>query len=492
MSYEPLNLDEAAEWAGMWWLLDDVDNQIPGILRYDGNGGLLLSLIGAFEDRITSNPAPGVTIYHEGVRTWDVIHGVAEHREVTLLDCARTVVKRTYGARVKSPDTQTVRATIAIIGVHINGKEDSAFVRASVSVEDLGHWAASSALEGSLRISDDNGDETGTISTTSIETQTVTVDGTEYELVRAFTRPFFDYRKGGTVGRMRDIAFIRVCRAEAFTLSDALEAASLMQDLIALATHRAAGLIWLQLEVAGPEQALPNGKILPRRRADVLYSPIAIGKHDAKAVASENLFFTCETLPFEEVVSRWCEVHSRLKAAMNMILGLGYAPARFVENNLLTAVGAAEVLHRSLDIDEKPFREETFTAMRDAMLKQVPKEHRSRIKAAIRNDPTLRDRLHSLAGRPDSEAIAQLVPDIDYWAKRTTQARNHLAHTGTSTDSIDLLNAIVKTTTAVVLLNVLHELGLSAEQQRKIVQDHPTLRYTAGLARKRLVASETD
>lgn len=47
-------------------------------------GGLSLSLIGPFEDRITSNPAPGVTAYHEGTKTWDVIHGAAEQREITI------------------------------------------------------------------------------------------------------------------------------------------------------------------------------------------------------------------------------------------------------------------------------------------------------------------------------------------------------------------------------------------------------------------------
>ncbi|WP_443050369.1 hypothetical protein [Streptomyces sp. NBC_00286] len=51
---DPLNLDEAGEWAGLWWLPDDPDEQVPGVLRYDPESGLSLSLIGAFEDRITS------------------------------------------------------------------------------------------------------------------------------------------------------------------------------------------------------------------------------------------------------------------------------------------------------------------------------------------------------------------------------------------------------------------------------------------------------
>src|SRR5699024_12726581 len=133
-----------------------------------------------------------------------------------------------------------------------------------------------------------------------------------------------------------------------------------------------------------------------------------------------------------------------------MILGLRYAPARFVENNLLTAVGAAEVLHRNLRIDEKPFPKAEFTAMRDAMMAQVPEEHQDRFMGAIRHDPTLRDRLHALAARPDQEAIALLVPDVARWAKRTTRARNDLGHEGlTPHHYVDGLVGVAEATSAV-------------------------------------------
>ena len=491
MTNDQLNLDEAVEWAGLWWLPDDPGKQIPGILRYDGEGKSSLSLIGAFEDRIFSTVAPGVMEELEGARTWDVIHGVAERCEVTLFGCVPTRSPRTMFARVESPDTQTVSATIAVIGAHVSGEEDVAFAAAEVSVEDLALWAASSVFAGSIGTHDGKPDGTGAVSVKPVEAQTVTVNGTEYSLVHTHTLPFFDRRRGRTVGRMQDTASIRVCQADPFTLRAALDAASLIQDLIALATHRAAGVIWLQLEVAGTETVLPNGLPLPRRRANVLYSPVASGKHDEKGVDPDRVFFTCQALPFEDVMPRWCEAHDRLQAATNMILGLRYAPARFIENNLLTAVGAAEVLHRGLHIDEKPIPEVEFKAIRNAMLDQAPEECRDRFKASIRNTPTLRDRLLALAARPAQEAIMQLVPDVDHWAKRTARARNDLAHEGRTPDhSIDELDAIVGATTAVVILNILHELGLSAERQRQIVREHPQLRVASRKASEWLAVPE--
>ncbi|MGW9433928.1 ApeA N-terminal domain 1-containing protein, partial [Streptomyces decoyicus] len=76
LANNPLNLDEVGEWSGVWWLPDDPDQPIPGVLRYSPEDGLVLSLIGAFEDRITSTPSPGLTVVHEGSRNWDVIQHV--------------------------------------------------------------------------------------------------------------------------------------------------------------------------------------------------------------------------------------------------------------------------------------------------------------------------------------------------------------------------------------------------------------------------------
>lgn len=493
MVNDPLYLDEASEWAGFWWLPDEPDLRVPGVLRYAPEDGLVLSLIGTFEDRIMSSPSPGVTTFHEGSRTWDVIRGAAAKREITLLGCIPTRSERTFGARVKSPDKQTVKAAGALIGAYVRGWDDVAFAATEVSVEELGLWAASSVFEGSLGAPTGKPDGTGKISVKPIEPQSVVVEGTEFRLEHRHTLPYFDHRKGGTVGRMRDTVCVRIVARDSISLSSALASASLVQDLIALATHRAAGMIWLRLELADTGHPWGDDGPAMRRHVDVLYSPSALGKKDAAVVHSDRVFFTCASLPFEVVVPRWCQTHERLQSAVNMILGLRYAPATYVENNLLTAVGAAEVLHRALGIDEKPFPVGEFKSMRDAMLEQVPEEHRERFKGSIRNDPTLRDRLHALAARPDQVAIAQIMPDVDRWATRTTKARNGLTHEGRTSDhSVEELVAIVKATTAIVILNILHELGLPAERQREIVQQHPELRETARSVREWLVRREAD
>lgn len=127
------------------------------------------------------------------------------------------------------------------------------------------------------------------------------------------------------------------------------------------------------------------------------------------------------------------------------------------------------------------------------MLELAPEDQRERLQNAIRNDMTLRDRLRALATRPDQEAMAALVPDVERWAGRTVNARNDLAHEGdTPRHSIEELVAVVDVTAAVVTLNLLQELGLPAERQQKIVREHPQLSMTARKARETLTTPPSD
>ena len=133
MPTEPLHLVDSHEWSGLWWLPDAPDERVPGVLRYDRDGGAELTLIGTFEDRVMTSPRPGVTHVHEGTRSWDVILGVAEKREITLLGCIPTSTNRSFGARVKSPDKQVVSAQSALIGVHAANTEAALFEGLQIS-----------------------------------------------------------------------------------------------------------------------------------------------------------------------------------------------------------------------------------------------------------------------------------------------------------------------------------------------------------------------
>lgn len=248
-------------------------------------------------------------------------------------------------------------------------------------------------------------------------------------------------------------------------------------------------MIWLRLRLTDHGPGAERHPV--DRYVHVLYSPAAVGERDATAIEHHKMFFTCDDIAFPEIVPRWCEVRDRLKATMDLILALRYSPAQFVESRILMAVGAAEALHRALGIEARPMPEAEFRKMREVMLELAPDDQRERLKGAIRNDVTLRDRLYDLADRPDAQAVAELVPDLDRWAKRAVKARNDLAHKGnTPNHSMEELVAVVEVTTGVVILNLLHEIGLCVDRQQTIVREHPQLRSIARWAKAELITPE--
>src|SRR5699024_8736369 len=149
---------------------------------------------------------------------------------------------------VNSPDKQVVRAQTALVGVHAADEDESLFEAVQVSVENLGRWSAVEVF--SYFIGAPEGmrfDGSGSISAKPLESTSVTVDGTEFTLDHRRTAPSFDERRGEMTGRIRDAAFVRIAPQEGCSLSSAIRSAKSIQDLVSLATHRAAGVIWLRL-----------------------------------------------------------------------------------------------------------------------------------------------------------------------------------------------------------------------------------------------------
>lgn len=485
-------LDLPAEWSGHWWLPDDPSHAVPGVLRYEPDDGLLLSLIGGFEYRIMEEVRPGAYNVRNESRTWPVVHGIAENKAITLLNCLPEH-SQTYGPGVNGPSTQTISALTALVGVHLDGEDHEVFASCLVSVEDLQRWSSSSVFTGSIGLKDERADGRGTISVEPVEEPSVVVDGTTITLVHEHTLLHFDDRRGHTVGRMKDTVFVRFQPEKAISLAVAKEQAKAIQDLVSLATHRACAILWLRLRLPPEDKDYPEGYPIHDREVAVYFQGTVRSGGDEQAVKHHDVLFTCHHIPFEEIVPRWWQVRETFLAASNMVLGLRYAPARYIEANLLTAVGAAEVMHRALKIEQTRMPKSDFAALRTALLENTPKEHQSWVKGAIRNDPTLRERLLALAALPDAEAMGRLVPDVEQWAKVASQARNDLAHTGqTPRQSMDELIAAVKVTPAVVVMNLLQVLGLPAERQREVVNGHPELGQTAKQVREYLASVQAD
>jgi hypothetical protein len=407
-------LDASAEWIGHWWLPNEPDQIVPGVLRYVPDEGLQLSLIGGFAHRESHRLDETRVVVTETTSSWPVILGIADNKKVTLLECFPTR-STSYGVSER-PQTQTVFAHTALVGAHIKGEEDEVFTSSFTSVENLTQWSELSALRAL-----DSRD--GLVSVEPVHEPSAVVDGATIALFHEHTFPHFEKRRGQTIGQIREAVSVRFQPEKPISLRATIDSAAAFQDLISLATHRACSILWLRLRALPEERDHPAGRPIRDREVDVYFHGMVRGDAHAKAVGPREMLFTCGHVSFEKVLPRWWILREKCLAASNLVLGVRYAPASYLESNLLSAVGAAEAMHRALNLDHTHMPSEEFQALRAKLLEITPHEHHLWLKGRIRNEPTLRERLHALAGRADTEAIRELVPDVEQWSSATTRAR---------------------------------------------------------------------
>jgi hypothetical protein len=208
-------------------------------------------------------------------------------------------------------------------------------------------------------------------------------------------------------------------------------------------------------------------------------------KPDDTAIDLRGYVLTLDDIPFEALMPRWLDVRDTFAAARSMILGLRYVRTGYIETRVVTAVAAAESMHRALD-PAPPIPPDEFKQIRKTLLQAVSPERKSWLADRLNehsNVPTLKQRLLELVERV-GEAGQRLVHKADVWAKAAKDARNNLAHVGTAENDLEHLHAVAEVTAGVVILNLLHELGVPQERLQKAVDENPVLSYAARLARE--------
>lgn len=435
---KPLNLADKNEWLGEWDMVDGSGRKVFGSLKYDGFDDAILELyIDSRNSEFT-------------VRNYEVLHGMSGKQEITLLD-VRAEVPNLRSLLGRSLNRVSYKVDSVIIGAHVENRDSEVFSKLRVSIEDTNRWSGASTVLSRIPKPNVEDSEGCGVFVVKNNLAPVEVDGKIYRVVSEIMDVSAKYKKGETSGNVRVQDFWEVSSPSLFSLDKALEEVKMLQGLLSFAACRVAGVIWIQLEVAGTEGELPNGTPLPPRRVDVISSLMGIGKCDLECVDPRRFLFSCDSTPFEVILPKWICVYGDIRVPINMILAQIFAPMSFVENSLLMVTGTAEVLHKNLNISNVRF---------------------------------LKERLVELASTFIKDASPLLIPDIPHWASRTVKARNKLTHEGTTdAHSVDELLAIIKVTRAVITLAVLEKLAISGEHQKYVIDRHPQFIETARYAR---------
>jgi Apea-like HEPN len=140
-------------------------------------------------------------------------------------------------------------------------------------------------------------------------------------------------------------------------------------------------------------------------------------------------------LNFATVIHDWFNLREKIGLPLDVLLGLDYDRGGYYENRLFNAAAAAEGFHAAFFPDSTglpPEAHEVVVRRVESALFYALKADREWAMSRIKdNRPGLKQRLVELVTRADSEAVQNLLTDVDTWAKWLKNARNAIGHLDT-------------------------------------------------------------
>jgi len=467
-------LDQRREWSGEWWLPESPEQRFGGVLTYEPGKELSLRLIGGWRYVEPVEPFSGVHVGRGDLLRWPIIHGRAGETPLTLVDAW---VSEARGGDDDRPDGLTVGAMTLLVDLHLAAADEQAFVSGQVTTENLNEWTRRTGFRGDRA--------TGLKSERLEPLEAVAGDW----IVRLHTLSSYrswNRKRNGYHVQHWEHAVMEFESEAPRKMEDFFEQLSSVGDLMTLSTLEPCADITVRLYTPPVPSRYREGHpyaTVPHK-VDVYQYRTRTPDPEAAATIWIDFILSQEDQPFEELIPRWFEVRETFRAAVDMVLGLTYLTGGYLQTRVVSAVAAAEAFHRALN-PAPPISDAEFASLREVLFEAVPDERRGWLADRIRyNQPTLRERLVDLARRP-GPFMKELVPNPEVWAKVATRSRDGVAHFGTTGHSrYDELHAVVEVTSAVVIFNLLAQLGISQDRMRRALHENRGLRWTCELARE--------
>ncbi len=404
-------------------------------------------------------------------------------KPVTLIDCIAS--HSTSYLMSVHVEEQEVVAERALLGVWINDEDAQVFSAVRIELENLTEWDYRADVV--HEIERDQSLPRGSrwrIAVDPVTSLTVEVDDVTVELGRWYRLPSHDLRRNRLASATFAASQVTVRSMTPRSVAEWIDTVQVFQDLLTLAMGAPCGVLKQTLT---PMDELREDEHAEAREKTQLYArQIVVGDPDERGVRGGDALFTLgvEGIEHQILIPRWFEVREKFRITCDMILGLLYIKGGYIQTQLITAVAAAQAMHEALALDP-PMPDSEFKALKKALKKDVPDNRKQWLSEKLgSNTHTLRQRLLDLASQPDAEAMRQLLSNPDAWADAAKNSRHLVAHGGKSSTDVNLLYAITKVTTAVVVMNLLHQLRIPRERLMYVTDNNRALREAASLSRR--------
>ena len=472
-----MRLAEPIETTGMFWLPEQPDTQLSGVLKISESSEITVDLAGTFGNPLVTPRrfgVPDTPSGEEGAPDPRRIVGTLQRGGLITLD--RCLWQDSSFSLPSGLSTSTVFAELAFIGAAFSEEEDTLFSVFSFAIEGLDAWLSVSGIETEQDIADRKGlirfhvpdditldlpydiEMTFRFGLTFPSVSVLRTEAAVHQTVQALVK----LRDPHPIEYFSSLAF-KLCNFLTLALDQAVSVQSmtgyLSQETAEKESHR------IPVKVYGQFPPWPEKKPIIRLHDALFRYP---------HVASE----------LYNMMGKWFENYEISEPAFNLYFASRAQPSQFLDTKILWLTQALETLHRGSS-SETEMSEEEFESLRTSVIQSCPKSRRQ----------WLSYRLHYANELSFRHRIERLLEPLEPWfgddgkrrafVNRVCDTRNYLTHydettTGKrATDSGELFELYEKLE-ALFQLRLLSLIGFDAPAIDSIIRGNRGLRRRLG------------
>lgn len=445
---------ESFEKQGTWWIPGRDDAAVGGMLSFESEGGLHLSLLGALRDDVSS--------FYE---SFPVLFGFVDGMGmVTLADC------RPAGTRIllPGPAFEAYCPAIALVGAHIPNPESQQFGKARLALDHLSDWVHEGGMSLAL----------------ARQPHAATPIKLEYSYPREKTARLdlakltigFMGKTGGDLLNQFTISqgvHVDVEPTHPLSIGELFEALiAPLQGFLAFATERAADVT--SLTVFSDDILIDVGSGRTRRCPIGVYLPTrhSLTARERQLHPHDFLFMFQDIEPqFEGVMARWFDLYRDLPHCLNLLTGTYYSPHLHLDRVFLILAQVSEILHRQHSLRTKMPRRE-FTRRVELIRERTPSWLADWTIPYLTNELSFAERLEELVD-DYGECVLPLRASSAEFVRSAVDTRNYYTHYSSKLKAKaargkDLL-LLTQALSVLVRCCVLARLGVTGKERKRLL-----------------------
>jgi hypothetical protein len=452
---------EAFERSGFWWLPDDPDNRVAGILHYDPVKGIKLELLGFLKVDDYR-----VTRCNEFISYVDIILGDTSKGQVTCYQCYQR--SRTFFGNSES----NFDVSVIFTGHHFEKVDDIVFDRISVKYLNLERWVAKSGFHYLVKNDSDNVEDIK-VWYRSPEKRKAKVKNMEISISFKFRPPF------GSPPDERNLkqhTYLNI-KTDDETHFDKFkeEILFLITQFLTFGVGKAVHLTCIKCY---SDSLIYNKrqKLQGYKRVYAYYNVKSL--NEGEIVPTHEMLFSFLDIEdnFNKFLNNWFEKGKNLKDIYNLYFAT-IIKSMYLEHQFLSLIQAIESYHQRMCKGIYLPRTE-YRPIRESLINAIPKSvtgyHKESLESKINfgNHFTLQSRLDEIFEKYN-DIFGLVIEDKENFIKNVKNTRNFFTHYSKSLekkakDGDELVN-LTDQIKFVLEVCLLVEIGFSLEKIKNLI-----------------------